>query len=180
MKALKEQFLIFRIRAFRDERAFARLVEMYRKELYRFLRSRVSSEEDALDGASEIFFRVWNFLVTSHSDDHHFRGLLYHTARFWIGNYYRKARPTVSFEEAEEHGETIHEKKEGDNAIIARADASVVQDLLQKLKPEYAEVISLRYFQDLDVGDIAKRMEKTENATRVLLHRALKELRTYL
>jgi RNA polymerase sigma-70 factor (ECF subfamily) len=180
VKALKEQFLIFRIRTFRDERAFAQLVESYRKELYRFLRARVRSEEDALDGASEIFFRVWNFLVTSHSDDHHFRGLLYHTARFWIGNYYRRANPTVPLEEMEDRGEAVRDEKEGEDAIVARADAEVVRGLLRKLKPEHAEAISLRFFQDMDMREVARRMEKTENATRVMLHRALKELRNYL
>lgn len=180
MKALKEQFLIFRIRSFRDERAFAQLVEIYRKELYRFLRFRVKTEEDALDAASEIFFRVWNFLLTAHSDDHHFRGLLYHTARYWLGDYYRKANRTVSLEELDERGEDIAERKEGENAIVARADASVIRDLVNTLKPEYAEVIALRYFQEMEIGEIAKRIEKTENATRVTLHRALKELRTHL
>lgn len=180
MKALKEQFLLYRIRAFRDERAFAELVLAYQKELYRFLRSRVRTDEDALDGTSEIFFRVWNFLVTSHADDHHFRGLLYHTARFWIGNYFRKANRTVSFGELEGEGEGIKEEKEGAETIVARADASVVKDRLNRLKPEQAEAISLRYFQDMEVSEVAKRLEKTESATRVLLHRALKELRTHL
>lgn len=180
MKALQEQFLIFRIRSFRDERAFAQLVEGYRDELYRFLRARVRTQEDAMDGASEIFFRVWNFILTSHTNDHHFRGLLYHTSRYWLGDYHRKANRTVSFEELQDQGETIADEKEGEEKIVARADASVIRDLLGKLKPEQAEVIALKYFQGMEVADIAKRIEKSENATRVALHRALKELRNYL
>lgn len=133
-----------------------------------------------MDGASDIFYRVWNFIVTSHANDHHFRGLLYHTARYWLGDYHRKANRTVSFEELQDQGETIVETKEGAETIVARADASVVRKLVDKLKPEQAEIIALKYFQGMEIGDIAKRIEKSENATRVALHRALKELRNYL
>ena len=50
-------------------------------------------------------------------------------------------------------------------------------ELLKKLKQEYREVITLRYVDELEVGEIAAITGKGNIAVRVTLHRALKKLK---
>jgi len=60
------------------------------------------------------------------------------------------------------------------------SDFAQVQNALVNLKDDYQEAIVLRYIDDLPVSEIAKIMEKSENAVRVTIHRALKALKKEL
>ena len=50
-------------------------------------------------------------------------------------------------------------------------------DELNKLRPEQVEALTLRYAWGLSCKEISLRLDKTESATRVLLHRSLKQVR---
>ena len=50
-------------------------------------------------------------------------------------------------------------------------------DELNKLRPEQVEALTLRYAWGLSCKEVSLRLEKTESATRVLLHRSLKQIR---
>lgn len=182
MQDLKEQILLYRIRMFRDQQAFGRLFDAYKRELYRFARSRLPTAEDADDLVAHTFTTAWTIITTSHGTDkdHHFRGLIYHVARWGITDYYRKKKDDVSVDALAEAGVQLADKKQTPEKIEAVADVSILSQYLDRLKPEHKEVIVLRYFQGMEYADIAERLEKNVNAVRVMLHRALKELRTYV
>ncbi len=177
----KEQLLLFRIRAMQDHTAFAILHDENRLGLVRFLRSKLPSNEDAEDLVTVVFTRAWSYLSTTHETKvGSFRGLIYHIAKNAVADFYRSRKTTVSLDALEDAGKTLPDKKQGSSQIEAIADAGIVRTKLSLLKEEYHDVILFRYFQGLEVSEIATRMERTENATRVLLHRALKELQKYL
>ena len=48
---------------------------------------------------------------------------------------------------------------------------------LNKLRPEQVEALTLRYAWGLSCKEVSLRLDKTESATRVLLHRSLKQVR---
>ena len=182
MQDLTEKILLYRIRTSRDQQAFGRLFDTYKQELYRFARSRLRSAEDADDLVAHTFSTAWNIITTSHGEDkeHHFRGLIYHIARWGIADIYRRKKDDVSVDALAEAGVQIADKKQTPEKIEAVVDVSMLEQYLDRLKPDQKEVIVLRYFQGMEYSDIAERMEKNVNAVRVMLHRALKELRTYL
>ncbi|NBS41181.1 sigma-70 family RNA polymerase sigma factor, partial [bacterium] len=94
-----EQILLFKIRKFRDQVAFTRLFETHKKELYRFVRSKVPTAEDADDLIQTVFMRAWVYITTAHQKEtHHFRGLIYHMSRNAIADHYRQRKETFSVE----------------------------------------------------------------------------------
>jgi len=56
----------------------------------------------------------------------------------------------------------------------------VVYGALSELKPVEQTVITLRFFEQMSYSDIAAIIDKRENTVRVILHRALKQLRKRL
>ncbi len=57
------------------------------------------------------------------------------------------------------------------------SDLDGVKLALKNLKEDYQNVIIWHYLDDLPIQQVAKMLDRTEEATRVLLSRALKSLR---
>jgi len=66
---------------------------------------------------------------------------------------------------------------EGDEWVSRWERADWLQEHMVALPPDYRRVIELRYWKDLPLGSVARRLGRSEAATRQLLHRALKVLR---
>lgn len=61
---------------------------------------------------------------------------------------------------------------------LARDEAvSVLMSCLARLDEEQREVVRLRFLEDVPAAEIARRLDKTENAVYALCHRGLKSLR---
>ena len=56
----------------------------------------------------------------------------------------------------------------------------MVTQAMQGLKGDYQEIIIWRYLDDLSISEIAGILNKQEGAVRVMLHRALKDLKNEL
>lgn len=181
MHSEKEKFLLFRIRTYQDQKAFAELFLEHKKALYAFLCSRMPSREDADDALNTVFLRAWNFIRTSHSNEKdHFSGLIFHIARYVLKDYWKAKRSDVSLTEMQEAGQVVADQAQSGKAVEAGTEVRLVKEALSRLPEEYQEVIILRHFEQLDYDEIAKRMEKSAAAVRMTLHRALKELRKHL
>jgi RNA polymerase sigma-70 factor (ECF subfamily) len=63
-----------------------------------------------------------------------------------------------------------------EDELERRGLAAAIQDALSRLRPEYREVIVLRYQQGLTVDEIAGALELPEGTVKTFLHRARKEL----
>jgi RNA polymerase sigma-70 factor (ECF subfamily) len=51
---------------------------------------------------------------------------------------------------------------------------------LRKLKPEYQDIVVIRFVEDLPVKEAAAILQKSEGAVKLLQYRAIKELRKLL
>ena len=60
---------------------------------------------------------------------------------------------------------------------IVLSDIEEVRTALIGLKEDYQNIIIWRYLNDLPISEISKIIDKPEGTVRVMLHRALKELR---
>jgi RNA polymerase sigma-70 factor (ECF subfamily) len=64
------------------------------------------------------------------------------------------------------------------SVILRRKEAAgIVANALGKLGADRREVIELRYGQGMSAADVAARLGKSEGAVKMLIHRAIKELR---
>jgi len=64
--------------------------------------------------------------------------------------------------------------------MALNSDLEQVKAALTNLKEDYQNVIIWRYLDDLPIPEIAKILDKSEEAARVMLHRALKALKNKL
>ncbi len=155
------------------KKKFAKLYDKYVNSIYRFLFLRTSSKEVAEDLTSQVFLKGWEFFQKNEIFDP--KSFFYQTAKNLATDYFRKKNKNpISLEDLPEVPDpriSVEEK------IIYDLQLEKIFLCLSKLKPEYQEAILLRYVEGLSPKEIAKIMEKSEIATRVLISRALSALR---
>lgn len=159
------------------QREFGKIYDDYIDKIYRFIFLKVSSREIAQDLASETFLRTWEkFKNDKNSPIENPRAFLYRIARNLIVDHYReKGKFQVVPVEATpmpDHEKSLEEK------AMANSDLDNIKVALADLKnDDYQNVIIWHYLDDLSIPEVAKLLDRTEPATRVLLHRALKSLK---
>ena len=169
-----EQFILFRIRAFADQKAFESLVKEYGPRIDKFLRFRLPRIEDAQDAYADVWSQMWTYAQSTEIES--VSGLVHTMARAAVAGFYQKRsrRPEV-FAESEDRvvdmGVPVHEQ------TIAKIDVGLLKDFMDQLKEEETELILLRYVEGYKVKEIAKYLGRTENATSVMLHRSINKLR---
>ncbi|MCX6760506.1 MAG: RNA polymerase sigma factor [Candidatus Nealsonbacteria bacterium] len=156
-----------------QKKEFGKIYDKYIEKIYRFIFVRVSSEDIAQDICSETFLRGWESFKTQKIDNP--QAFLYRIARNLVIDHYREKGRTkiISAEYA-----SIPDPRAGfEEKIAFDSDLNQVKAALSKLSDDYQTVVVLRYLEDLPIAEIAKALDKTEDATRVTLHRALKALK---
>jgi len=88
-------------------------------------------------------------------------------------DYYRTTRQTVPFENLPEIVDL-----EGETDLYP--EQKQLQEKLDELRPEYKQVLVLRYVEDQPIARVAQIMKKKEGNIRALTHRALSELKSRL
>ncbi|MFH1457367.1 MAG: RNA polymerase sigma factor [Patescibacteria group bacterium] len=183
----KEQKLVHKIRNNRDSKAFQDLYNLFTKKIYRKIFSRVPGKEEALDIHQEVFLKLWDYIISSERDIENLSALIYKITQNLIAAYYVKQdlAKTVSEKDKIELGLVDYKIEDKEHSIEYNLNLKMeFQDLkinLEKLEPkEYREIIELRFFQDLSHKEISKFLEKTEGSVKVLLHRAIKKLRSIM
>ncbi len=175
MKGTTDKFLLHRIFTLKDEEAFEELYHRYAAQVRRFIFFKVPTGADADDLLSTVFLKAWNYMNSNKVDSA--GGLLYTIARNTIADFYTaRSKQTVGLEEAE----ILGDEGEGVYEMTVTTEMRLIRDRLGEMKTEYREVIIKRYFDKLSIPEIAKHMNKTENNTRVVLHRAMKKLQKIL
>lgn len=175
MTSQREQFLLFRIRTFQDNKAFSELFLEYSPNLQRYLTSRLPSRQDAEDLFSEVTLRVWNFALTNHIDS--FLGLALGVARNLVADFYKHREKhsdlSLTTDLAEE---TLGD--EGHKRLINEIDAKMLMDAIQESEDEEViQIIHLRYVEGYRVKDIAQLLGKTENVISAHIYRSLKRIK---
>jgi RNA polymerase sigma-70 factor, ECF subfamily len=162
---------------------FIVLFDKYHEGIYRFLRIRVPNSELAQDLASETFLRTWEYVSKNPSKyPDNPRAYLYRTARNCLVDYFRGRKievsldaDTMDFIDKSRESATIHADLNMDIVQMER-----VYRAIQGLPGEYAELIALKYVEEMSNSEIAEIVEKSEGAVRTGLSRAMQKLRGQL
>ncbi len=159
---------------------FIELYDTHIQEVYRFLFAKVGSQETAQDLASETFLRTWQYGKDNNIE--HFRGFLFRTARNLTVDYFRKKarqNEVALNDELSAQLASADSQSDAANLAIINSDITQMQKHLSQLRSDYADVLILHYVQDMPIGEVAHVLEKSEGAVRVMLHRALEELKQF-
>lgn len=160
-----------------DTGAFGELYRRYLDPIYRFIRSRVSTETDAEDITEMVFLKAFEALDRYEERGAPFGAFLYQVARNTLVDYYRSAEPLEALDAADTHSDS---SPDAEKRVIDRESVSKVEAALASLPEHYQEVIRLRLMMDLPTDQVAAWMNRKPNSVRVLQHRALKALRDAL
>jgi RNA polymerase sigma-70 factor, ECF subfamily len=162
--------------ALSDVEAFAILYRHYVQRVYSYSLSRVGNPQDAQDLTAQTFLAAMQAL-DSYEPRGMFSAWLLGIARRKAADHYRDIQMDVPIKDVELIPEPVDAV---DEAIIERLQMEEVASLLAKLNPERAEALRLRYFGELKLREIAQVMDKSEGAVKMLVARALDDLRKML
>ena len=143
------------------------------EKIYRFVYLKVSSQETAEDLTSEAFLRIWDVMSNGQKLDNP-RAFLYQIARNLVVDFYRE-RGKVKIVSTETIQITDARPDLEEKAILS-SDIEGIKQALANINEDYQDIIIWHYLDDLSVPEIAQITGKSEGATRVTLHRALKSL----
>jgi RNA polymerase sigma-70 factor (ECF subfamily) len=157
-----------------DPAAFAQVYQRYAQHIYRYLLAQVSNAHDAQDLTAQTFAAALKS-IDRYRAQGSLAAWLTVIARNLVVNHYRRHKREVPLEDDAPLTAPATEEIVGQRLRMA----SIVTALNQ-LPAERAEVIRLRIFAELSTSETAQAMGKSEAAVKMLLHRALHDLRQHV
>ncbi len=167
--------------------AFGRLYDAYYQPIFGYLAKRVGSIESAQDLASETFFQAFKNIGRYRQEGKPFKAWLYAIAVAQVGNFFRARKrnlPILSEEFPEVAADEMMRPdvqyiEDEDNAE-QKAQLVQMKRHLIKLKEKWQTILTLRYWQDMTIPEIAVALNMKEGTVKSHIHRALKRLQTLM
>ena len=159
-----------------DSKAFGELVERYQAFVYTIVIRIVKVREEAEEVAQDTFIKAFQSL-SSYRGESKFSSWLYSIA-------YRKALDALRKNKKNSSLELIEEITEGDCSVIENGltfiedqeRSEVIKKCILELPEKEAAIITLFYFEEQSIKEIAKVTELTEDNVKVKLYRSRKKL----
>lgn len=158
--------------------AFARLVEAHQQRLYAFSLKMTHSKEDAEEIVQETLIRafknLWRFDGRAS-----FSTWLYTIANNLCKSIMkRKKRVTVSLDElvSPEEEPLWHQAQEPSELLMLSETRREARRLMAFLKPDQKSALILKYMEGLTYEDIGRILKITEEAAKMKVYRAKKEI----
>ena len=160
-----------------DEDAYRRLVNRYEArisaQMWRFTRDRRELEELVQDVFVEAYLSLKSYKAAA-PFEHWLRRIATRTGyRFWKKSARERQRRNILMEG--DYRQTIRQEDQSPSEA-----AEALHKLLELLPPKDRLVLTLFYFEDLNVEEIADRTGWTRTLVKVRSHRARKKLKTLL
>lgn len=162
-----------------DSRAFAALYQRYLARVYRYLRTRTSSDEDAADLTQQVFANALDGLPKYQDRGLPFAAWLFRIARNVVVDHRRRRRDTIAWDSLPEALHPTDQRSEGcpEAAVLRQEDLERLRDLLVRLDPDQRELLALRFAGGLTALEIAALVGKSEAAVRKQVARLLQTLK---
>jgi RNA polymerase sigma factor (sigma-70 family) len=183
---LSDAELIQRCLANNDQSAFAILVDRYRTDIYRIIYHFLKNSEDTLDAMQEVFIKAYSSLSLL-QDRTKFKPWLIKIAVNQAVDYYRKrnllnlvpetnndqtnSKPELSSDTWKNNPRKISEIKEINQQI---------SEAVSQLSKQQRMVFILRYFEEMQISEIAIAVSCSEGTVKSNLHHATKHIRKLL
>ena len=163
-----------------DPAVFERIVAHYQDGLYRLCTRMTRDRDEAMDLAQDCFLRIYTkaslydpaFPLTPWIYQLATRVALNHLDR-------KKRRPERRLDDTEGFEPAARSPTAGEDAARAE-DGRALHAALDRLSPDDAIVLRLRYLGDLDLGEVAFALGITVQATKTRLFRARARLKDLL
>ncbi len=157
------------------------LYKAHYAHIYRYMIVRVKHKETAEDLTQEVFLKAAKGLPKyKDMGDTPILAWLYTIARNTTLDFFKKKRD-YNPEEPELFFDSIPDEQIGTGRVISRRElAKATAGAISTLTDDQRELITMRYLDGFDYGEIAKILNKSEESLRALNYRAIKELKNLL
>jgi len=172
IKAAKSNQLI--AKACNDSAAFVQLYRRHYDAVFRYCVHRLFDRQTAEDITSQVFLKVVENLSRFKGADAQFRNWLYRIATNAVNDHLRKAARRkavlkVACEQAKSQAANCKDTSDEKLAVLREAVLS--------LRPRYQTIVTLRFFENLKLTEIAEVLGSSAGTVRSQLARALAKLR---
>jgi len=170
-----------------DPQNFGIIYNEYYKSIFNYCFRRTNNFDLSLDLSAEVFLKAfvhigkfewkkipikyWLYRITTNELKLYFRSKKY-TPRIYSQIY-------DGFEIPSSHHALMIEKQNAQTEIEQNEQFQQVHQAVKKLPLKYQEVVTLKYFENLKIKDIAAILKKKEGTVKSLLSRALEKLTDY-
>ncbi len=157
--------------------AYTLLLNMFWKDVYRFLYSKTNNENEAEDLAIRTFAKAFD-KIASFDEKYEFKTWLISISNnLFIDQLRKRKTETISIhkKDAEIHKIKDDEPTPADKLIIEQNLAQLLA-YIKQLKPHYQEIINLRFFQEMSYKEMASTLDEPMSNIKVKLLRAKKLL----
>lgn len=133
---------------------------------------KVNNRALAGDLVQATFLNTWKYLVKYGKIDS-MRAFLFHVLNNLIVDEYRKNKP-VSLDLMTEGGFQL--AVDDSDRLVNKIDGKTAMLLIPLLTKKHREVITMRYIEDMSLGDIATKTKQSKNTVAVQIHRGAEKL----
>jgi RNA polymerase sigma-70 factor, ECF subfamily len=158
------------------DRAFEDLYRAHLRDVYSYAYYRIGNHHDAEDLTEQAFLQAYRHFdrARRESDGRPLRPWLIRIAHNLAANLYRdrSRKPASPIEDST----TIAAMHTTEQLVEGRDELSRVLDGVGKLPDDRREALIMRFALGMDNREIARALGRTDGATKVLLHRAIRQL----
>ena len=151
-----------------DDPAFLQLLQHYKIDLYKTALSFLRNEEEALEAIQEVTYRAYKNRK-SVKESTYFKTWLIRIMINYCNDQLKKQKRVVFNEEI------LHLQGATENHTEME-----LKDAMQDLDDRSREILTLKYFHDLKIKEIAETLQCPEGTVKTWLNKALKALRDKL
>jgi RNA polymerase sigma-70 factor (ECF subfamily) len=158
------------------DRAFSELYRTHLRDVYSYAYYRIGNHHDAEDITEQTFLQAYRHFERAQreSQGRPLRPWLIRIAHNLAANYHRdrSRRPQTQLEDAAVVS-SIHDTED---LVEGREELQEVLSGVANLPDDRREALIMRFALDMDNREIARALGRSEGATKVLIHRAIKQL----
>ena len=170
-----------------EPEAFRVLINRYASPLYNFT-ARLTNKNDAPDIVQEIFIKAWKNIERFNPLKASFKTWIFTIARNTTTDFLRKKKNLLFSNIKKDENEDINSFTENipdddllpDEALQKLQDSQFLNKILEKLRPDYREILVLHYQEEMTFEEIGEILGKPLNTVKSQHRRAIMELRKIL
>jgi RNA polymerase sigma-70 factor (ECF subfamily) len=160
----------------RLDRDFTELYRSHLRDVYSYAYYRIGNHHDAEDLTEQTFLQAYRHFERAQreSDGRPLRPWLIRIAHNLAANYYRdrSRRPQTNLDDAA----VISAPHPTEELVQEREEVKEVLQGVSNLPEDRREALIMRFALGMDNREIARALGRTDGATKVLIHRAIKQL----
>ncbi len=163
-----------------DPGAFTRLYLRHYDTVFKYCAHRLFDRHAAEDITSQVFLSMVESFDEFDGDERQFRNWLYKIATNAVNEHIRKTTRRNAIMTWVRQWSTENNANDTPHKDDSQQNPAVIKNAILTLKPAYQAIVTMRFFENLKLEEIAEVLGTSAGTVRSQLSRALKKLRKHI